>query len=168
MERIETIIENTKNYSGLIYATLPLIILIKTTYNSFFVTTATLLDNSGSYNFSSNFNICLKADVIFVIMQLVKVYFLSFFKEASTLTDVQTIPLSAITLFEAKTIPLWSVYIFQTINIWEVLYCYFGTWLFAKNYRVPMSTAAALFCVPYLIGVLILIFLSVFITIITY
>ena len=29
MERIETIIENTKNYSGLIYATLPLIILIK-------------------------------------------------------------------------------------------------------------------------------------------
>ncbi|WP_031528294.1 hypothetical protein [Dyadobacter crusticola] len=166
-ERIETIIENTKNYSGLIYATLPLIILIKTSYNTFFVTTATLLDNSRSYNFLSNFNICLKAEGVFVIMQLVKVYFLSFLKEADTLTDVQTIPLSAITLFEPKSIPLWSVYIFQTLNVWEVLFCYIGTWLFAKNYQVPMKTAFVLFCVPYLIGVLVLIFLSVFITIIT-
>lgn len=161
-ERIKHVIQGIKSVAFVGYLILPATIIIKVLYNTFFVTTATLLESNDVYSFSGNFNVCLKAEFVFILMQIVKIIWLIAFQKVTVLTDINLIPLSALNLFDYASVPKWSIYLLQTINVWEAIYCYAGTKLFAEKYDLPLHRAALLFCLPYLTGIIILILITGF------
>lgn len=162
-DRIKIAFESQSKYQWLGYLFLPLVFIIKVLYNTILLTTGSLLNTENGY-FKSNFNICLKAEYIFVAMLLVKLASFAFFKEVNTLNDLGFIPGSLLNLFNTDEVPKWAVYPLQTINVWEVWFCWVGTSLYAIQFGISKSKAAVLFCVPYLIGLFIWMLIVVFLT----
>ncbi len=119
-ERIQEIFTTVKKYEVFAYSLLPVLLILKILYNSFFISTATLLSEGRGYSFSRNFNVCLKAEVVFVLMYLGKIVVLAFFKKVSTVGDINFMPLSALSLFNEALLPKWAIYPLQTINRWEL------------------------------------------------
>jgi len=162
-ERIEKIFNAQERNKWIGYLLLPLLLYVKVLYNTCAVTTGSLLSDSRA-GFKSNFNVCLKAEYVFVIMLFVKFLALSFFKEVDTLDDLSFMPGSLANLYKVTELPKWAVYPLQTINIWEILFCWVGTTLYALQFDVSKAMAFQRFCIPYLIGLFIWILVVVFIT----
>ena len=162
-ERAMEIFSVQSRYQWIGYILLPVTLIIKIIYNTTCVTVGSLLHQERG-EFESNFNICLKAEYVFVAMLLVKLAFFAFFKEVETLNDLGFIPGSLLNLFDANEVPKWAIYPLQTINIWEVWFCWVGTSLYSIQFNISKAKAAALFCIPYLIGLFIWILVVVFIT----
>ena len=160
-DRIHELFETAKQYAWVSLAILPLMILIKIVFNSFILTTGTLL-SSEEFSFSKNYNVCLKAEFVFIAMLLVKILLFSFFIKVNNLSDVSYLPGALSNLFKLGALPKWCAYPLQTINIWEILFCYVATKLFAIQYQVSMKKAFALFCTTYLLNIFILIIISIF------
>ncbi|WP_460684232.1 hypothetical protein [Niabella aquatica] len=132
-------------------------------YNTCVVTTGSLLSDSRA-GFKSNFNVCLKAEYVFVIMLFVKFLVLGFFKEVNTLDDLSFMPGSLANLYKVSELPKWAVYPLQTLNLWELLFCWAGTELYALQFGISKSAAVQRFCIPYLTGLFIWVLVVVFIT----
>lgn len=163
IQRIEDFIGNQKKYQWLAYIFIPVTLIVKILYNTFWITTGSLLNNERS-SFIPNYNICLKAEYVFVLMLIVKFSCLVIYKPVNTLYDLAFIPGSLANLLPTTTTPQWYQYPLQTANIWEVLYCFVGTSMYSIQHNVNKSKAAALFCIPYLIGLVIWVLIVVFIT----
>ena len=151
-----------KKYELLGYALIPFVLFVKIIYNSLCVTTATLLTESKQFNFEDNFNICSKAEIVFILMFITKILFFTFFIRINTVTDIAFVPGSLHNLFKDQTAPYWATYLLDTINIWEVLFCILGAALFARVYNTTTARSIRLFVVPYIMGLIILMVLNAF------
>lgn len=69
------------------------------------------------------------ADFIFVISSLFKLVVLIFFKQISTLEDLQFIPLSLMELLDSNTVDPLFVYPLSLINVFELGYFLVLAWL---------------------------------------
>jgi hypothetical protein len=163
-ERIGELFNISRSFTLISFLILPFIILVRVFYNAAAVSTATLLENQGIYKFDDNFNICLKAEMAFIMMSIGKVAAFILFKKITVLNDIGYMPLSALALFNANELPKWSLFALQSVNVWELLYCYIGVRLFAKNYNVSKGKAIRLFVLPYLTGLFIIILIITFLT----
>jgi len=161
--RIHEMFNQVGKYQAWGYFFLPIILLLKIFYNSIWVTSATVLDGK-SYDFGTNFSICLKTEIIFILLLIARLVILVLSKNVTTVQDINSIPGSLLDFLNYNSIPIWGLYALQTINIWEALYCVFGAIIFAQRYQVTMRKAFLLFSLPYLIGVLVLIILFTFLT----
>ena len=160
-ERIELLLENIKKYQWLGYSLLPVLLLIKVLYNSFILITGTLLVDR-NFRFPDLFNVCLKAEMVFLLMFVGKIITLNFFKHIDVTGDINFIPVSLANFFTTTSLPKWLIYPMQTFNIWEVLYCIVGSCLFAAQFDMPRKKAALLFCGSYISGLLIIMVISIF------
>lgn len=163
VERAKKIYEASSKWQYLSLVFLPIIFFVKVCYNSFWLTTGSILNNERG-GFKLNYNICLKAEYVFALMLLAKFIWLILFKNVNTLSDLSFIPGSLLNLYSIDKIPKWLIYPLQTLNIWEVLFCIVGTSMYSIQYNVGKLKAIQLFCVPYLFGLLFLLLLIVFIT----
>ncbi|AYL97621.1 hypothetical protein [Mucilaginibacter celer] len=163
-ERIGELFNISRSYTFISFIILPFIILFRVFYNAAAVSTATLLENQGQYKFDDNFNICLKAELAFILMSIGKIIAFILFKKVTVLTDIGYMPLSALAFFNADTLPKWSLFALQSVNVWELLYCYIGAHLFAKNYGISVGKSIRLFVLPYLTGLLIVVLIVTFLT----
>lgn len=164
-ERINELFHNIKHYQLICYLSIPVLLIIKIAYNTFALTIRTLLA-PGEYGFATNFNVCLKAEMVFTAMLLVKAVWLLFFARVDTVGDLNFMPLAVADLFHMKDLPKWAVYPLQTLNLWEALYCYTGSILMATQYKLSLKKAAGLFCSGYLGGTLVIMIIAVFLGII--
>jgi hypothetical protein len=130
-------------------------------YNSFCITIGSSLKTEKE-SFSNFFNICLKAEYVFVLKDVVKLLYLSSFKDLRNLYDLDYTPCSILNLFREGEIPIWLIYFMQTINIWEILFCAVGTSLYALELNISINKAIQLFCIPYLFGLMIWLFVISF------
>ena len=162
-ERTQKMYESGKQWRWISYLLMPVFLISKIAYNSFWITTGSLL-NRVKGEFIDDYNICLKAEYIFVAMLLTKFIWLIFFKEVNNLTDLSFIPGSLLNFYNVAKLPQWLIYPLQTINIWEVLFCIVGTSMYSIQYNVSKAKAAQLFCIPYLAGLFIWVLVIVFIT----
>jgi hypothetical protein len=162
-DKINEAFKTQTKYQWIGYVFLPILFVIKILYNSAWLTTGSLL-NTERGNFKANFNICLKAEYVFVAMLIVKFALLVFVKEVNTLNDLNFVPLSLANLLNVDKIPKWAIYPLQTINIWELWFCWVGTSLYSRQFNISKAKAAALFCIPYLTGLFIWVLVVVFIT----
>jgi hypothetical protein len=163
-DRISELFRNMKHYQLIAYVLVPVLLIIKVGFNTFALTVRTLL-SEGEFSFHGNFNVCLKAELAFTAMLLVKTIWLLFFSKVETVGDINFIPLSAAGLWHAKNLPKWAVYPLETLNLWELAYCYIGSMLFATQYKLSMKKAAGIFCSGYLGGTLVIIIISIFLAI---
>ncbi|MGG9970312.1 hypothetical protein ACQ33O_00855 [Ferruginibacter sp. SUN002] len=163
LEKVQEILDSEKKYRWLGYLIIPISLILKVLYNSFWVTIGSLLNNERS-SFKHNYNICLKAEYVFVLRLLVKFCCLVIYKPVNTLYDLAFVPGALSNLFPISSTPQWYQYPLQTINIWELLYCFVGTSMYAIQHNVSKSKAAAMFCIPYLIGLAIWVLIVVFFT----
>jgi hypothetical protein len=164
LDRINELFNNMKQYQLIAYLLIPVLLIIKIGYNTFALTVRTLL-SEGEFSFRGNFNVCLKAELAFTAMLLIKAIWLLFFGRVETVGDINFIPLSAAGLFHEKDLPRWTVYPLQTLNLWELAYCYTGSMLFATQYKLSMKKAAGIFCSGYLGGTLVILIISIFLAI---
>ncbi|MCH5598136.1 hypothetical protein [Niabella ginsengisoli] len=118
----------------------------------------------GNMSARGSLNVCLKAEVVFLLMLFIKFIAFSFFMDAEDLYDFSFMPGSLANLYNIKELPQWAIYPLQTINIWEVLFCWVGASLYAIQFNVSKSVAFQRFCIPYLIGLFIWVLVVVFIT----
>ncbi|WP_162817856.1 hypothetical protein U0035_20755 [Niabella yanshanensis] len=162
IERILNIYEDQEKKQLVVLILLPVFLLIKILYNAFAITVYSSLN--GRFDIRGNINVCLKAEIIFCVMLLVKMVAFSFFIEVNNLNDFSSIPGALSGFWGTKDIEVWAMYPLQTINIWEVLFCYIGTLLYANQFNVSKTVAFKRFCIPYLIGLLIWMLVIVFLT----
>ena len=161
--RISQFLKQIRKYEWVGYALMPLLLLIKICYNTLCVTTATLLEDN-VFSFKSNFNVCLKAECIFILALITKALSFLLFKKVSTLVDLSYVPFSVLSLLNPNQLPKWSLYGLQTLNVWEVLFCIFGVMLFSFAYKTSKKKAFLLFAVPYIAGLFLIIFVATFIS----
>jgi hypothetical protein len=162
-EQTEKLYENTKNWQWISLILFPLLLIAKVIYNAFWITAGSLLHNE-KIMFKTNFNVCLKAEYIFVLMLVVKFIWLLFFKQVNNLTDLSYVPGSLLNFYTVDKIPPWGIYPLQIINIWELLFCIIGTSMYSIQYNLSTMKAAQLFCIPYLSGLFIWVLTVVFLT----
>lgn len=162
-DRIEKMYNNGKSWQWLSYLLIPLVLFLKVLYNSFWLTSASIFNDS-KVKFLDNYNICLKAEYVFIIMGIFKFLWLVLFKEVNTLTDLSFMPGSLSNLFKTNEVPVWLNYPLQVVNIWEVLFCIIGTSMCSIQFNISTAKAAKLFCIPYLMGLFIWLMVVVFLS----
>jgi hypothetical protein len=124
LDQVEVFFASTKKWQGTLYLFVPLGIILKITYNSFFLTVGSLFKNRFG-SFESNFNVCLKAEIIFALMQLTRILFLTFSRSINTLKDINIVPFSLQSVFYHLNNPKWIIYPMQLCNVFEVAYICF-------------------------------------------
>ncbi len=90
---MEKTFELTKRWHRLGYALIPFVIFIRVFYASSFLYIGIFLSNQ-KLEFGKIFKIALIADFVYVLAAFLKLVSLIFFKEVSTLDDLQFQPLS--------------------------------------------------------------------------
>lgn len=163
LETIQKLLVNQNQYKWVGFLFIPIFLMLKILYNNFFVTAGSLL-NSKFGNFKENYNICLKAEYVFLLMMIIKFGCYVIYKPVNTIFDLTFIPGSVANIFSISKTPQWYTYPLQTINIWEFLFCAVGTQMFAIHHNVSKIKAAKLFCTPYLTGLFIWLLIVTFVS----
>ncbi|MCY1722668.1 hypothetical protein OU798_20125 [Prolixibacteraceae bacterium Z1-6] len=131
IERIETTLSFAKKWQWLGYAILPFVILIRVFYTSIFLFIGVFFTEL-KIEFEKLFKIALIADFVYVLSGLAKLIILIFFRQVSTLEDLQFQPLSAMELLNSKNIDQIFVYPLSLLNVFELGYFAILAWLLFK------------------------------------
>lgn len=161
-EAVDELFKNIKIFQPLVYIAVPIFLIIKVVYNSVFITIATLLKENMKVSFGNNYSICLRSELVFVVMLYFKLFFSLVFKQIKSVYDLQYIPFSLLDIYQFKNLPGWSFPLFNGCNLWEVLFCFFGMMLFSTFYKASRWESFKFFCIPYLIGLIIYLFIYSF------
>lgn len=154
LETIDSIIGNSKKYAWLGYISAPFVLLIRITFTTLCFYTALFFKNIES-NFSSCFNIAIKADVSFVFLGLFNIiYHLAV--PAENLIDLAGNPLSLIYYMNMDSIPKYLLYPIGLINLFEFLYWGLLISLIKYRYKFSVSESFKFVLSSYGVGLLLL------------
>lgn len=121
-DQVNNYFEFQNQWHWLTYLYVPLIILIKT----LIIATVLFIGSfllSREAKYSSIWNIVLKAEFIFSLVPIFKVFWFLFFQTKYDLNDVQNFyPLSALNITGYKNLEIWFIYPFQVLNLFELFY----------------------------------------------
>ena len=165
--RIAKMIEATQKWQWLGYIFVPIVVFIRVCF------TATCL-YIGCFiaelriNFGKLFKVALLADFVFVLAGITKLVIMIFFKDISTISDLQFQPLSLLELFDRKAVDTLLIYPFSLISIFELLYWLALAWLLSgvieKPFGNSLKTVASSYGIGLLLWVLFVMFLTVNLT----
>ncbi len=128
LSRIDQMLELSKKWQWIGYAIIPVVILLRVFYTSIFLYIGVFFTNL-KIEFGKLFKIALLADFVFVLAALAKMVILIFFKEVSTLEDLQFQPLSVMELLNSSTVDTLFVYPLSLLNVFELGYFIVLGWL---------------------------------------
>jgi len=152
MDTIELIIGKTKEYSWLSYLFAPLLLLLRITLVSCCFYTAFFFKNRQS-DFSSCFNIALKADTVFLFSGLFNIVF-RLIVPATNLTELHANPLSLLYYINVEAIPSYLLYPLGLINLAEFFYWVLMVGLVRYRYKFSASDSFSFVLQSYGIGLL--------------
>ena len=120
--RIDELFDWSTQYAWIGLAFIPVWLIIKNFVVSLCLQTGLLLQNV-KLKFGTTFKIALTAEFVFLLPQLIKLFWFLFIQKSYTITDVQQFyPLSALNMFDVKNLSPILVYPLQTFNVFEVMY----------------------------------------------
>lgn len=131
ISRINSMIELSNKWQWWGYAIMPVIILIRVSYTSILLSIGFLFTEQ-HINFDKLFKITILADFVFVFAGLAKLVILIFFKQVSTLEDLQFQPFSIMELLNSKSIDPLFVYPLSLLNVFEFAYFLILAWLLVR------------------------------------
>jgi len=131
-EQVEAFFDFNKKWEWITYLVLPLIMLIKIS-----LITVTLYMGMFFFDikmtYKKLFSIVTKAEFVFVVVGLVKLFWFMF-QDEYTLDDIQYFyPLSALSIVGYEELSPWFIYPFQTLNLFELIYWIILAWLIGKE-----------------------------------
>jgi hypothetical protein len=91
--------------------------------------TSLITENFSTTNF---WNITIEAEVVFAIGALASLLYIEFFVSIETLAKLSTNPFSLLPIF-ADNVPKWTNYFFNTLNLFELGYVLFLSYLLASE-----------------------------------
>jgi len=166
-DRIAKIIQTSQKWQWLGYVFLPVVVLIRVGFTAICIYIGCFLSNI-KVGFIQLFKVALLADFIFVLTALTKLLMLIFFKDVSTLEDLQFQPLSLLELFDRNTVDTLFVYPVSLICIFELLYWLVLARLLSavinKSFGASLKAVASSYGVGLLLWVLFVMFLTVNLT----
>ncbi|KAA9355158.1 hypothetical protein F0P93_11315 [Larkinella humicola] len=164
-ERIQELIDQSKEWQWLGYVLVPVLYLVKfglvagcLGIGYFFATS--------QFAFKRFFGVAIQAELVFLIPILFKLLWFLFVQTDFDLTAIgQFYPLSALTLFNASELPPYYLYPLQVLNLFEVAYWFLLAYGVTQTLEMPFSKAFSLVLSSYGIGLLLWITGVVFITV---
>lgn len=163
-DRIAKMVELSQKRQWLGYVFVPIVLLLRICF------TATCLYIScfiaePRINFGKLFKVALLADFVFVLAGVTKLIIMIFFKNISTISDLQFQPFSLMELFDRKTVDVLFIYPFLLINVFELLYWLVLAWLLSgvieKQFGSSLKTVASSYGTGILLWVLFVLFLTI-------
>lgn len=168
--QIEKNFKATQEWQWIGYAIIPVVILLRVFYTSVFIYTGLFFADI-SAGFGKIFNVALWADFAFVLSGVAKLVILIFFKEVSTLHDLQFQPLSLMELFNQAAVDTLFIYPLSLLNLFELGYFVALAWLFKELLNEEQPETSFGFCrslrlvgVSYGSGLLLWVIIVMFIT----
>lgn len=128
IERIEKMLVFSQKWQWLRYAIVPLIILLRVFYTTIFLYIGIFFTEL-KIQFGKLFKVALFADFVYVLSSLAKLVILIFFKEVSTLEDLQFTPFSVMEFLDSSSIDPFFIYPLSLLNIFELGYFLVLSWL---------------------------------------
>ena len=120
--RIDEIFDFQLKYNWIGYILIPFWILLKNTIVAVCLIIGLHL-NDLKLRFEKIFTVVLTADFVFLLPQLIKLWWFLVFKTDFTLLEFnQFYPLSALNLFKIENLSALLIYPFQTFSVFEILY----------------------------------------------
>jgi len=116
-------------------------------------------------SFSALFKVALLADFVFVLAGITKLVILIFFKDVSTLNDLQFQPLSLLELFDKNAVEYYLIYPLSLISPFEILYWVVLSWLLVEVISQPIGKNFKTVAFSYGTGLLLWVLFIMFITI---
>ncbi|MFD0863640.1 hypothetical protein ACFQ1M_15595 [Sungkyunkwania multivorans] len=122
IEKVDQMFKESRKWQLIAYVLIPLLLFIKT-----HVIAAIL--NIGAFFFEKRISykklwgIVLRAEIVFIVVALIKTFWMLFFFDDYTLKDVQVFyPLSMLSIIGAEGIEPYFLYPLQVINAFEIIY----------------------------------------------
>jgi hypothetical protein len=124
--QIGKIIENQNKWGWLSYATVPLLLLFRSSLVSLCLSIGNFFYSMNEVKipkFNNFFQISLKGEFVLLLVGYFKFGYFYFFKTDYTLQDLQRYyPLSFINFLNFEKLEPWLIYPLQTINLFEITY----------------------------------------------
>ncbi len=151
LEQIQKILSSLKTWQFVAYVLIPIIIIIRILYTSFCLYAGSLFQEY-KWKFKKIFNISLKADIIFILSQIINFYYYLFIKDAHTLNEVNTNCLSILNWVGQENIPTWFVSAYNSANAFELLYIILLVVLLHKSFNQSLIKTIVFVLLTYGIG----------------
>ena len=165
MEKIDQYINVLHSYQWVGYVMAPLMLLIKIGLISICINIGTLFADY-MIGFKKIFKIVLVAESIFVLTNLMRILWLTYFMDVHTMIDIQYFyPLSILSLFDPMTLQSWFIYPMATLNLSELLYFLTLAYGLQIALKTVYDKALTLVLSSYGTGLLIWMFFIVFLSI---
>ena len=163
-ERIAKMVEVSQKWQWLGYVLLPIIISVRVCFTTICIYVGCFLANI-KVRFNELFKIALLADFVFVLAGIIKLVILIFFKDISTINDLQFQPLSLLELFDRISVDTLFIYPLSLISVFELLYWWVLAVLLStiinKSFGASLKAVASSYGIGLLFWVLFVMFLTV-------
>jgi hypothetical protein len=121
-EKIEEAFSFNQKWSWLGYVFIPIIYLFKFSLIALALLTGFFFIDR-KVGFSVLFKAVMLAEIPFLLVPLIKLFWFSFVQTQYDFNDLQYFyPLSALQLFEVKSLETWQIYPLQLLNVFELVY----------------------------------------------
>lgn len=161
---LETFLGLKDRYGWVGYVYTPIILLLKVSFVTVCISIGTIL-SSLDCKFITIFKSVILAESVFIIAQIVYLFNLSQNLDSLTLeTASNYYPLTALSYFGIENIVSWLHYPLQTLNLFEVFYILFISWLLSKQWKPDFLESINVVLPSYGIGLLLWMALVVFLT----
>ncbi len=163
-DRITKIIEQSHKWQWLGYLFIPIVVLLRVSFTTICLYTGFFLANF-KVRFKDLFKVALLADFVFVLAGIVKLVILIFFKEVSTLNDIQFQPLSIIEVFDRTKVDAMLLYPLSLISVFELLYWLVLAWLLTGLVEKPFGNSLKTVATSYGTGLALWVLFVMFLTV---
>lgn len=126
--RIDEMLEMSERWQWTGYAIIPVVIILRAFHTSLFLYTGLFFAELRA-GYGKLFRIALLAEFVYVLAGFAKLVILIFFREVSTLDDLQFQPLSVMELFDKSQVDPLFIYPLSLLNFFELAYFMTLAWL---------------------------------------
>lgn len=145
------------------YIAIPIALLLRISFSWFCFKSGSFLTDS--FTEVPFWNICIQAELVFIIGAVVTLLYNEFFVDIQSLEQLSTNPFS-LNVFAGENFPSWGKYFLNTLNAFEVFYVISLAYLIGTESRKPFRESFKFVSITYLPGlalwIMLVSYLSIF------
>jgi hypothetical protein len=131
--QIRRLLNQRQNFKWITYFILPIFYLVKYLFVTFCLSIG-IFFVTDKFEFYRIFGLAVKAEFIFLIPVIIKLFWFLFIKTNYSLSDFQYFsPLSALNMFQPNELEPWLLYPLQVLNVFEIFYWIILAYLLSKE-----------------------------------
>ena len=166
-DRIAKMIELSQKWQWVGYVLIPVIVVVRVCFPAICLYVGCFITGL-NINFGKLFKVALLADFVFVFAGIAKLATLIFFKNVTTLSDLQFHPLSLLEALGRSSVEPYFIYSLSLINLFELIYWLVLAWLLTeaigKSFGQSLKTVTSSYGTGLLLWVLFIMFLTINLT----